>query len=225
MIRCCLLDVQWSVDILMSRERYLRVLRLREEISDAERAHVDAIGLGYVVWMPHIRSHMTMLTTLIERWRSETSTFHLPIDEMTVTPEDVYQIMRLPIRGVWRIARRIEQVEVVRLLTGGEFPLHWRMLSLEHAATQAPPDRLIYIYICALVISYIILDRGKRPIVLGMIPVVVEAVDSNERPMAWGTLVLMELYTELHEIVHHPGRGLKIFTLLQVWAWEHIVVT
>lgn len=55
-------------------------------------AWIDAIGLGYVGQMPHIRSHMTMLTTLIERWRSETMTFHLPMGDITVTVEDVCRI-------------------------------------------------------------------------------------------------------------------------------------
>jgi Plant mobile domain len=40
----------------------------------------------------------SLLTTLVERRRLETSTFHLPVDEMTVTLEDVCYLWRLPIR-------------------------------------------------------------------------------------------------------------------------------
>ncbi|XP_059064368.1 protein MAINTENANCE OF MERISTEMS-like [Cryptomeria japonica] len=205
--------LHWSVEIISSRERHFEVLRLGEELNDVECAHIDVIGLGYVAQMPNIRSHMAMLRALIERWRSETSTFHLPAGEMTMTLEDVYRIMRLSIRGAQYIAGRFEQAEVVRLLAGGEIPLRWGMLSLDHAMAQAPLDRLIYIYVCALVNGYIIPDRGERFIVLGMIPVVVEAVHSD-RPMAWGTLVLTKLYRELHEIIYHPGKGFRFITLL-----------
>ena len=35
----------------------------------------------------------------MERWDPNSNTFHLPIGEMKVTLEDIYQIIRLPIRG------------------------------------------------------------------------------------------------------------------------------
>lgn len=39
-------------------------------------------------------------------------------------------------------------------------------------------------------------------IVLGMILIVIEV--DGKYSMAWGTLVLAELYRELHDIVYHP---------------------
>ena len=39
------------------------------------------------------------LTALVDRWRPETHTFHLPCGELTVTLEDVAMILGLPIRG------------------------------------------------------------------------------------------------------------------------------
>ncbi|KAH9303701.1 hypothetical protein KI387_008105, partial [Taxus chinensis] len=36
---------------------------------------------------------------LIERWNHEKNTFYLPTREMTVTLEDVFRILRLPIIG------------------------------------------------------------------------------------------------------------------------------
>ena len=40
-----------------------------------------------------------LLTTLVERWRSETHTFHFPLGETTVTLEDVELILGLPVDG------------------------------------------------------------------------------------------------------------------------------
>ena len=39
------------------------------------------------------------LTALIDRWRSETHSFHLPCGEMTVTLEDIAMILGVKIRG------------------------------------------------------------------------------------------------------------------------------
>jgi hypothetical protein len=39
----------------------------------------------------------TTFTTLVDRWRSETHTFHLPSGEITVTLQEVTMILGLPI--------------------------------------------------------------------------------------------------------------------------------
>ncbi|CAN1254282.1 Serine/threonine-protein phosphatase 7 long form homolog [Linum perenne] len=40
-----------------------------------------------------------LITTLVERWRPETHTFHMLEGECTVTLQDVNIISRLPING------------------------------------------------------------------------------------------------------------------------------
>ncbi|KAH9302206.1 hypothetical protein KI387_013789, partial [Taxus chinensis] len=39
------------------------------------------------------------MVALIERWDPATNVFHLPTGEMTITLEDVYRILQLPIEG------------------------------------------------------------------------------------------------------------------------------
>ena len=41
-----------------------------------------------------------LITALVERWRQETHSFHLPIGEATVTLRDIAVLTRLPIHGV-----------------------------------------------------------------------------------------------------------------------------
>jgi hypothetical protein len=41
----------------------------------------------------------TTITAMVDRWRLETHSFHLPCSEMMVTLEDVAIIVGLPIRG------------------------------------------------------------------------------------------------------------------------------
>ncbi|KAH9302293.1 hypothetical protein KI387_013876, partial [Taxus chinensis] len=44
------------------------------------------------------RDH-SLMVALIERWDPATNVFHLPTREMTITLEDVYHILRLPLVG------------------------------------------------------------------------------------------------------------------------------
>jgi hypothetical protein len=48
---------------------------------------------------PMPRMDEALLTGLVDRWRPETHTFHLPFDEMTVTLKDVIMLTVLSIRG------------------------------------------------------------------------------------------------------------------------------
>lgn len=40
-----------------------------------------------------------LLSGLVDRWRPETHTFHLPFGEMTITLKDVSMLLGLPIHG------------------------------------------------------------------------------------------------------------------------------
>ncbi|XP_072066781.1 serine/threonine-protein phosphatase 7 long form homolog [Arachis hypogaea] len=46
-----------------------------------------------------MRGHSALLSALVERWRLETHTFHLPVGEVTMTLEDVTHILGLPVNG------------------------------------------------------------------------------------------------------------------------------
>lgn len=64
------------------------------------RVHLAACGFEHLIHLPDIRVNHGLLTALIERFHSETQTFHLLIGEITVTPEDVYRILRIPFHAL-----------------------------------------------------------------------------------------------------------------------------
>jgi hypothetical protein len=45
------------------------------------------------------QNDIRLITALIERWRPETNSFHFPFGELTITLEDVYMILGLPVHG------------------------------------------------------------------------------------------------------------------------------
>jgi len=54
---------------------------------------------GYVKMMDLVTCDSGYLTALVERWYTSTNTFLLPMDECTITLEDIYRIFRILIEG------------------------------------------------------------------------------------------------------------------------------
>lgn len=85
--------------MLESWERFPLTQRLRPELTAEDQVAIEAMGLRHILYVPEFRVNMGLLTALVERWHSKTCTFHLLMGEMTVTLEDVYRILRIPIDG------------------------------------------------------------------------------------------------------------------------------
>ncbi|KAH9300434.1 hypothetical protein KI387_003637, partial [Taxus chinensis] len=75
------------------------LVRMRPHVSAAHWAIMREVGLGGVQRYRAIERDHSLMVALIERWDPATNVFHLPTGEMTVTLEDVYRILRLPIEG------------------------------------------------------------------------------------------------------------------------------
>lgn len=58
-----------------------------------------SLGLYQIARMDDMNIDKGLLAGLVERWRPETHTFHLPVGEMTVTLQDVSCLWGLPIKG------------------------------------------------------------------------------------------------------------------------------
>src|SRR3954467_511835 len=58
-----------------------------------------------------------MQGAFVERWHKETSSFHLPVGEMTITLHDVQCLLHLPIRGPLLDHSRIQRVEAIEWMT------------------------------------------------------------------------------------------------------------
>jgi hypothetical protein len=61
--------------------------------------HANLLAITEIVHRDMSVFNATVITTMVNRWRSETHSFHLPCGEMTVTLEDVAMILGLLIRG------------------------------------------------------------------------------------------------------------------------------
>lgn len=52
-----------------------------------------------------------LISAFVERWQPDTSSFHLPVGEMTITLDDVAQLLHLPVRGVFYTALNLSNDE------------------------------------------------------------------------------------------------------------------
>lgn len=67
----------------------------------AYETYLCRLGLYQVATMTRINLDPAgLIHGLVERWRPETHTFHLPVGEMTVTLQDVSCLWGLPIHGI-----------------------------------------------------------------------------------------------------------------------------
>ena len=73
----------------------------------------------------HFSVDRALLSALVDRWRPETHTFHLPVGEMAVTLQDVSMLLGLPHDGRAVAARPVGP--------------HWRQEILERFAGVIEP--------------------------------------------------------------------------------------
>ena len=60
---------------------------------------VEKAGFHYLRMIPAINFDSALIAALVERWRRETNTFHLPVGEMTIALKDVALLLGLAIDG------------------------------------------------------------------------------------------------------------------------------
>ena len=120
------------------------------------------------------------------------------------------------------IATRVsrENASVQRLMGQGvEYRIRRGQFVLDEHLDRVVPERWIYFYVLGLVSGYIAPDTGVIGVTLALIPVVMDIVDAG-LPATWGSLMLAELYRDLHKIVYQgggqQGRSIGFPTLLQV---------
>ncbi|XP_068501128.1 protein MAIN-LIKE 1-like [Phaseolus vulgaris] len=85
--------------LLRPRRHASWVLKHEDILDQRVKRLIDHSGFGHLLKFKHIDFNHVLITALVERWRTETHTFHFPLGETTVTLEDVELILSLPIDG------------------------------------------------------------------------------------------------------------------------------
>lgn len=112
---------------------------------------VGKAGFHYLRMIPAINFDSALIAALVERWRRETNTFHLPVGEMTITLEDVALLLGLAIDGepVIGVTSSTPSLLCEKLLgrvpedlTGGMVKLTWLKEFFSQCPKEAPVEEI-----------------------------------------------------------------------------------
>ena len=176
-----------------------------------------------------------LITALVERWRPETHTFHMPCGECTITLQDVAVQLGLPVDGEpvvgsllydWKVL--CEDYLGVRPpeMKGQRLSLPW----LAEQFTELPPDadvvsvqRYARAYIMQLIGGFLFADKSNTLVHCMFLPLLINFDQAGT--YAWGAACLAWLYRELCRASN--ARSLEIagpLILLQVWAYDRFPI-
>ncbi|CAN1178344.1 Protein MAIN-LIKE 2, partial [Linum perenne] len=191
----------------------------------------------------HVVRHIPckeLVTTLLERWRPETNTFHLVQGEATITLEDVEILTGLPTQGLPVLVALDERSTSViceqvlgvqpplRAIQGTIVRVSWVKGVFDRLPDEAPEEVVTYharAFTWVLLGVVLLADRSGDHIPVHILPLVGDPrVASTYR---WGSAVLTWLYKVMGRAAFFTGGSLRGtgdiegFTLLvELWALE-----
>ncbi|KAL5191672.1 Protein MAIN-LIKE 1 [Glycine soja] len=199
---------------------------------------VAATGLSPLIDCSVITGDPGLISAFVERWHSETSTFHLPVGELTITLDDVSSILHLPITGALHSFHALSTEEARFLLT------ELLEVSAEEARAETALTRGAYVRLGWVRDIYVTRCQARRWIVAArayLLHLVGCTLFANKSATyvyvvhldafrdlahsggyAWGVAVLVHMYDQLDEACRTTTRQLAGYlTLLQCWIYEH----
>ncbi|XP_059075326.1 protein MAIN-LIKE 1-like [Cryptomeria japonica] len=214
----------WLPDILF-RCVYPPMMGLVRVLSYTDKNHIDLCGFGHLLQMPDIRVNHRMLTALAEQFHLEHNTFHLPVGEMTITPEDVYQILKIPFAGdkVDYDSAQWPGILALRCIFHKETILE-RAITWDVMMARYSEQFSLACVLAGIIGCFVMPNRGQQGFLCGWARMLERLLTLPER-LGWGSCLLAYMYHKMHEVAYRDGKSMAARVLvLQIWAWEHIPV-
>ncbi|KAK4392808.1 Serine/threonine-protein phosphatase 7 long form [Sesamum angolense] len=156
------------------------------------------IGFYGVYRCGRIQYDCHLITALVERWRSETHSFHFRVGEATITLQDVQVIWGLPIDGEPVSGTDLERTSV-----------QWQEYCMQYIGF-APEEGALKGSRLGNLVSLLYLAKLED---------IVAA-----RNYSWGSAVLAFLYRELCNASEKGKAAIGgALQLVQIWAWSRII--
>jgi len=203
--------------------------------------HIDAAGLTGLFKVPDMEVDHALITALVERWRPETHTFHLPHGEMGITLQDIEVMLGISVDGLPVIGRtNLKWNQVCRELLGHE-PLpvipnsnkstltgariKYKWLDAQFAAPLAADagDEVVQqharYHILVRMGALLFMDKSADR--LSLVPLQLLNPVSNARRYSWGSAALAWLYRQLCGASKKDAMQIGgALLLVQLWAYS-----
>lgn len=198
---------------------------------------VEKAGFKYFRKIEAFSLDNQLISALVERWRKETNTFHLPGGEMTITLDEVALNLGLAIDGEPVVAVELEDSSAIPICEkllgkkptssdrrGGFLKLSWLKDSFSHCPDVAPLEQVeqcTRAYLLYLVGSTIFSTTSGNTVPVIFLPLF-EDFDKAGK-YAWGAAALAFLYRALGNATSKSQSTISgCLTLLQCWSYWHL---
>ncbi|KAG8501017.1 hypothetical protein CXB51_003085 [Gossypium anomalum] len=165
--------------------------------------HVATIGWG-------CKLDPKLISALIERWRPETHTFHLPCGQCTITLEDVQLQLGLPVDRS-ALTGSVQSADwgaicydllgaISGNIYGGRIEIGWlrnTFLELGNDSTEVERIRYAWAYIFEMIRGYLMPKLSQNLVHLRWLLKLIDFKAAGE--FSWGSAMLATLYQEICE--------------------------
>ncbi|XP_017420349.1 protein MAIN-LIKE 1 [Vigna angularis] len=205
---------------------------------EAIEPYISLSGLGCLVNLSYEYADHGLIVALSEWWHIETNTFHLPIGEMTVTLDDVMNLLHLPIMGQFCEVEELEYDEarshIMDLLgvdhakasvemkqsRGPKVRLSWLREVYQECIQQERWECAARAYLLHLLRCTIFTNKSATLIRVSYL-LLLRDLNACSR-YAWGAAALAHTYEQLGDASFYEVRQIAGYsTLLQSWIYEH----
>ncbi|XP_057444734.1 protein MAIN-LIKE 1-like [Lotus japonicus] len=205
--------------------------------SDNVKTLVAAAGLGHLPYSCNGGSvDLSIVTAFVERWMPETSSFHMPWGEMTITLDDVSALLHIPVVGsffslgkptkeeaapvvVDLLGVTIEEVQdEFRRCRGPSLHYAWLLALVKNRVKELKWTEAARAYLLRLVGMTLFCDKSNTSVSVAYLELFRDISLAGQ--YAWGATALAYLYGQLGEACKKTGRTVAGYlTLLQAWVY------
>ncbi|XP_047058106.1 serine/threonine-protein phosphatase 7 long form homolog [Lolium rigidum] len=179
-----------------------------------------------------------LVSALVDRWRPETHTFHMPCGELTITLQDVAMILGLPIAGRAVTSNQTESHSELYQRYLGKMPpsdktrhglkVAWVRAEFNNCPEDADEETVkqhARAYILSLVGGLLFPDASGDRYNAYPFPLIADL--ENIGSYSWGSATLAYLYRAMCDACRRQsdqGNLTGCLLLLQLWSWERFPI-
>ncbi|CAK8532814.1 unnamed protein product [Lathyrus sativus] len=199
-------------------------------------AYLEIAGFANISKMKSLKIDSSLVVALLEKWRPETHTFHLPTGEFTITLEDVCMLLGLRVDGI-AINGPTEVTNYIYMENLGVEPTEedkikgsvritwleglYETLKNKPAPTQEDVLLEAKIYILLVIATILFPDKSQNLLHSSWIPFVGDLLKCGT--YSWSSACLAKLYREMCKAAVKSVRSLSgCALLLTSWAFTRI---
>ncbi|XP_014621650.1 protein MAIN-LIKE 1-like [Glycine max] len=179
-----------------------------------------------------------LISAFVEKWHRETSSFHLPVGEVTITLDDVSSLLHIPITGVLHSFEPLATSDAVALLTellevtpdeattetrqagGPHVQLSWLLDTHQSRCWARQWVAAARTYLLHLVGCTLFANKSATHVHVVHLQTFRDL--GQVGAFSWGAAALVHLYDQLNEASQAPTRQMAGYiSLLQCWIYEH----